>query len=169
MEDGLSGVVDAAASARHWVRTRRFGGAAPDPAMEEWFGSIGSIAEQLVNLLSHVRLDCTLDLAADRDPHAFLRYDLFLGLLMLLREGRYGWTNGLEEFTDPIWRERQHPLEDCPPDCTRPFGVVSAEVADLLGQLRRGFAKGAGWEEVGSVLRRLFVQACWLLILVEVE
>jgi hypothetical protein len=167
-----SGDSNAREAARQWARTQRIRSTSRDADVEQWFGTLGGIGSEVLEHLRLVRTDGSVALDEPADMRLFLRFDLFSGLVILLskeRTEKYGWSNALEEFTNPIWRQEQHP--DPVSSWGRPveFGRASAELAEALEQLLAAFRQPEGWEVVGRLLRRVFIQSCRELILVESE
>ena len=164
-----SEVAAVAEAGRTWIGNKRFGSAPPEPAMQEWFGTIASLSYQVSRSLKLVRLDGSVALAPGRAVDRYLRLDLLLGLLAMLSDNGYGWTDALEEFTDPLWRQDRNPDPVTTWAKYEPFGKASAELAETLDCLVEAFRRLRDWEYVGKLLRQTFIQVCRELILVESE
>src|ERR1043166_6245818 len=152
------GVQEACDHGRIWVRERRHVRTSSGSLMEDWFCSLASVSIQVLDKLSRVRSDGSLSLRPGQTVEIYLRIDLFHGLLALLQEGRYGWTDALEELTDPIWREGTVPHLVPAWTGSADFGPAAAELSSTLRQFLSALRDLQGWEAMGVVMRRMFVQ-----------
>ncbi|MEP6573353.1 MAG: hypothetical protein ABJD11_11685 [Gemmatimonadota bacterium] len=148
-----------------WSRSKQ----PPPPEVVDWFSELAGLCFQVRMKLRKIRSDGSVDLESGEAVELFFRMDLFNGLLAILSNGRYGWTDALESFTDPIFRATGEPDAVSTWGRSTDLGKASSELVSAFDLLLIAFENMEDWDAVGRLLRRVFIQVCRELILVESE